>query len=322
VTAPVLFDGIRAACAEVAIRAGQVSIDHARIPAYAANLPRDLANTATYDDVRHFRGDPEATAAYLLTLDTVNFGSGWFPVLAKRPGMSGYYTIATSLTDRYRQTGPIPASALTRMTPSECAYLFGQDPDGPAMDLMARFSTALNDLGEWIETTHRGSFLAPVEAASGSAETLCETIAEAVPGFRDVARHGDLDVPLMKRAQLLCADLALAFEGHGPGAFDDLARMTIFADNLVPHVLRMDGLLRYDPDLAAKIEREELIPAGSPEETEIRAVGLHCCELILAELSALGRPATAAHLDFLLWNRGQSPAIKAQPRHRARSIFY
>jgi hypothetical protein len=27
-------------------------------------------------------------------------------------------------------------------------------------------------------------------------------------------------------------------------------------------------------------------------------------------------------LDYVLWNRGQRPEIKAIPRHRARSIYY
>jgi len=31
---------------------------------------------------------------------------------------------------------------------------------------------------------------------------------------------------------------------------------------------------------------------------------------------------TSARLDYLLWHRGQDPAYKAHPRHRARSIFY
>ena len=45
-----------------------------------------------------------------------------------------------------------------------------------------------------------------------------------------------------KRAQILPNDLALAGVAH----FADLDRLTIFADNLVPHVLRIDGVLVYE----------------------------------------------------------------------------
>jgi hypothetical protein len=145
-----------------------------------------------------------------------------------------------------------------------------------------------------------------------------------MPYFRDVSFHQKLEVmaPLYKRAQLLAADLAIAFDGHSRGFFHDLDRLTIFADNLVPHVLRVDGLLEYNADLLARIEQEELIPAGSPEEIEIRAVAVYAVELIVGALRASGVAVTARELDFLFWSRGQQFAYKALPRHRTRTVFY
>ena len=122
------------------------------------------------------------------------------------------------------------------------------------MELMALFARALNDLGRFLDERFGGSFAAPVAAAAGSATRLVRILAE-MPSFRDVSRYDELSVPFYKRAQLTAADLALAFGGEGPGRFTDLDRLTIFADNLVPHVLRVDGLLRYDETLAARIDR-------------------------------------------------------------------
>jgi hypothetical protein len=115
-----------------------------------------------------------------------------------------------------------------------------------------------------------------------------------------------------KRAQIVPNDLALA----GIAEFADLDRLTIFADNLVPHVLRVDGVLAYDPALAARIDAGELLEPG-PEEREIRACAVHACELIAAELGVPPRV-----LDTWLWNRGQEPRYKALPRHRCRTVFY
>ena len=143
-----------------------------------------------------------------------------------------------------------------------------------------------------------------------------------MPCYRDVARYEELEVPFYKRAQITCADLALAFEGQGPGAFRDQGELTLFADNLVPHVLRMQGALRYVPELAARIDREELLAAGSPEEVEIRAVALHAVERLAAACAARGFAIRPAALDQILWARGQAPAIKAVPRHRTRCTFY
>jgi hypothetical protein len=85
----------------------------------------------------------------------------------------------------------------------------------------------------------------------------------------------------------------------------------------VPHVLRLDGVLHYQEDLLDRINREELIRAGSTEEREIRACALHAVELMSA-----ANQATPMQLDYVLWNRGQLPEYKALPRHRTRTVFY
>ena len=140
--------------------------------------------------------------------------------------------------------------------------------------------------------------------------------------FRDVQRYGDLEVPFYKRAQLAAADLSLAFDGESLGRFNDLDQLTIFADNLVPHVLRIDGVLRYDDSLLRRIEAGELIPCGSREEIEIRASAVHSAELICHALASKGTKARSIDIDYLLWNRGQQPEYKAHPRHRTRTVFY
>ena len=187
--------------------------------------------------------------------------------------------------------------------------------------LMGLFAQALNDLGAWLGGRYDDDPLGPIADAGHSAARLVNLLA-AMPYFRDVSSYQGVEVPLYKRAQLLAADLAIAFAGQGPGEFHDLDRLTIFADNLVPHVLRVDGLLEYDADLLGRIDHGELIPAGSPEEVEIRAVAVHAVERIVTELRAADIPATARELDYLLWNRGQGPSYKAQPRHRTRTVFY
>src|SRR2546423_1823650 len=105
-------------------------------------------------------------------------------------------------------------------------------------------------------------------------------------------------------------------EAAGVCEFGDLDRLTIFADNLVPHVLRVDGVLVYDDELASRIDRGQLLEPGG-EEREIRACAVHAGELIAAELGVPPRV-----LDTWLWNRGQEPRYKAVPRHRCRTVFY
>ena len=316
------LDAVRAAFAAVAAVATRVQIDTATIADYAAALPLDTLQAATFDPQFHFRGDPADTVAYILALDAINFGSGYFPHLRKRPGLSGYYTIAAALTDRFRARGPLAAAELAALTAADCRALFGQPVDGGTIDeLMAHFAAALNALGRYLLDRFDGQPIALVAAADRSAARLVGILAE-MPMFRDVATYHGRAVPFYKRAQLTAADLALALDGAGLGAFDDLDRLTIFADNLVPHVLRVDGVLRYDDALAARIAAGELLPAGAGAEVEIRATAVHAVELLVAACRDRGRPVSARELDYLLWHRGLAPCYREELRHRTRTIFY
>ena len=345
------LDDIRRVAADIARSATLVRIRPERIEPYATSLPLERVRAPELDPATHYLREPAGTLAYLVQLDAINFGSGYFPWLRKREGMSGYFTVAACLKDAFETRGPLSAADLSELTPAECARIFGQADalNEATAELMELFARALNDLGTYVSSDFGGSFAALVESAHGSAERLVGILAHGMPFYRDV--------PFYKRAQLTAADLATA----GVASFDDLDRLTIFADNLVPHVLRVDGVLEYDAALLARIDREELIASGSVEEREIRGCALHAVELIADALrtrrarfaahapaerdertnadsafaahapaerteranhAGAGVAVTAMQLDYLLWNRGQEPAYKAIPRHRARTVYY
>jgi hypothetical protein len=317
-----VLERIREAAAAVVAQARFVRIDAARLRTLAAELARTPAQASHLDPAHQDLGGADTTLAYVVTLDAINFGSGWFPHLRKRDGFSGYFTIAGGLRERFERKGAWSAAELRALRADELALLFGQDPQVPeAAELMGLFARALHELGGFLAERYAGRFAGPIEEAEGSAARLVEILAR-MPLYRDVARYDGLEVPFYKRAQLTAADLAAAFRGEGPGRFHDLDRLTLFADNLVPHVLRREGVLRYDEDLARRIDAGVLIAAGSPEEVEIRASAVHAVERCVAEIRALGGSATAHGLDFVLWNRGQRPEIKAHPRHRTRTTYY
>jgi hypothetical protein len=288
-----LCDEVRRHCAAVAARARHVRIETGRLGAVEPGPAPAL------DPERHYLDGPrEDVATYLLTLDSINFGSGWFPTLRKRPGESGYYTVAWALADRFRAVGPWSNAELRALDAAEVAAALEQDADHELMGLYAR---ALRDLGVWLGDR---TALEAVEAADGSAERLAQSLAGGMPFFDDRG--------FWKRAQIVPNDLALA----GVAEFADLDRLTIFADNVVPHVLRVDGVLLYADELGARIDRGELLEPGGAEQ-EIRACAVRACELIATELDVPPRV-----LDTWLWNRGQEPRYKALPRHRCRTVYY
>jgi putative queuosine salvage protein len=286
----------------VAERARHVRIAEAAVETYARTLP---ASSPPAPDLEPGAA-PEARAAFGLQLNAINFGSGWFPTLRKPPGLSGFRTVEAAL----RRRGPWTAAELADVEIGEVARVLGQDPEH---ELMALFARALRELGAHVAGEHGGSFLALARSGGGSAVALAERLAR-LPMWHDVSPYDGERVPFFKRAQIAAADLHL--QGLAPA--HDLAALTLFADNLVPHVLRLDGVLELAPELQARIEREELIAHDSPEEVEIRACALHAVELLVAAHGA----TTATAVDNALWHRGAGARYKAAPRHRARTIAY
>jgi hypothetical protein len=288
-----LCDEVRATCAAIAAGARWVRIDADALE-HVEPGPAPVLDPGPH----YLDGTPPDVATYLLCLDAVNFGSGWFPTLRKRSGCSGYFTVAWAISDRFRAAGAWSPADLRAMRTDEIAATLGQERDH---ELMALYAQALRSLGTFLGDRDA---LALVGEARGSARRLAAMLAGGMALFADRGFY--------KRAQIAAADLALG----GVARFDDLDRLTIFADNLVPHVLRCDGVLRYEAGLAAHIDAGRLLASG-PQEREIRACAVHACELIAARLGA-----TAHELDNWLWNRGQAAAYKAIPRHRTRTVYY
>jgi Potential Queuosine, Q, salvage protein family len=290
-----LLAEVRRSCAEIARSARFVALDPRALAAVEPGPAPGL------DPVLHPLELPvEERAAWVLAWDAINFGSGWFPTLRRRPGRSGSISLTLALTEHVRAHGPWSAAELRALEAPTVAAALGQDPGHELMELYAR---ALRDLGHWIGG--RRALDAVQDAATGSAERLAEALAAAMPFYADVGFY--------KRAQITAHDLALA----GVTAFGDLDDLTVFADNLVPHVLRVDGVLTYTSALAAQIDAGEPLAPGSREEIEIRAAAVCACEA-LAE--RLGTPPRV--LDGWLWNRGQGARYKAIPRHRTRTVYY
>lgn len=248
------------------------------------------------DPVVHFlEGPPADVAAYVLALDAVNFGSGWFDEL---PDGFGYDHVAGALAAWWRGEGAMDAAALRAVDAGWVTALLGLPADH---ELAALYARALGELGTWLGDR---AALDVVRDAGRSAQALAGALA-VLPMWADTG--------FLKCAQIAASDLALA----GVTSFADLDRLTAFADNVLPQVLRRDGVLELSPGLAARIDRGEPLPPGSREERELRACAVHACELLAARLGL-----TPRELDNVLWTRGQDPAYATPPPHRTRTTFY
>jgi len=280
---------VREHCAAVARTARWVRIDTG-----AQSATEGVAGLDPGD--HYLEGEREDVARYVLILDAVNFGSGWFQTLRHGSTLG----MTRRLTAHTRGRGrPWTAAELRAMTADAVAEVLDEDAAHP---LMAHYAEGLRQLGAFLG--ERGA-LDVVAAAGGSAAGLAAALAEGMRYFDDRGFY--------KRAQITAHDLALA----GVAEFHDVDELTVFADNLLPHVLRVDGVLVLDEELAGRIDAREPLPAGGEMERELRACAVHACE----RLAARARVAPRL-LDNWLWNRGLRPPYSQRPAHLTRTVFY
>lgn len=321
VTNSSIFDDIRAGVASVHRQANHVRIDDDVLHRLARTI--DPTPPTPYAE-EQWDGPIDDRIMGVVAWNAINFGSGWFPVVRKRPGLSGARTLATNWQAWCARHGVPTAAWLADVAVTEVAEVLDQpsEPSDAVHELLDHFCAAWNELGQLLVTTYGGSVTALVEDANQRAATLTTTLA-ALSRWDDRHAYGDETVPLLKRAQITVSHLAGALPGHPLGTFTDIDDLTAFADNLVPHVLRHHGVLIVDDELAARITAGQHLTSGEPAEVELRAVSVHAVEALSDRISHDGRGlATPAHLDHRLWQMGQDPVIKARPRHRCRCTYY
>jgi hypothetical protein len=310
------IEKIAPACAWVAQQADHVKIYAEKIPEYTHFiLAKYPLVTEMSNDHHYISADKEKTAAYILALDSINFGSGYFHI-ARECGIElEYAVIASGLKKAFEQGELDRPEAWAKVTAADFSWLLSM-PQGahPQLDkLMTLFAKHLQETGRKVLTAYQGKVLSLIESAGHSALKLADMVAEW-KGFHDVHSYKGREIPILKRAQILASDMNLALSG-----LKDMDKLTIFADNMVPHVLRCDGILEYTAALAEKIDNGVPLLSGSAEEIEIRASAIHAVELMKA---AAPQSITSVNLDHLLWHRGYEPELYKKRTHRTLTTDY
>ncbi|CAI5524847.1 unnamed protein product [Closterium sp. Naga37s-1] len=211
----------------------------------------------------HFTDGGPLTVQYLLLLDALNFCFWPDPSLHYEHLASGLRAAV------HRDPTSIDAARIAALDVAGLRALLGPKP----FPLEQQRVQAARQVGQVLLRRFSGSAASMVEEAGGSAEMLVRLLTTHFPYFQDHAIYRGRQVALFKRAQIFVADVWGAFNGRGLGRFSDSHRLTMFADYVVPAVLRSRGVLRYAPGLAAAVDGKQEILPGSEEEVEIRA----CC---------------------------------------------
>lgn len=314
-----IFDDIREQTAFVMACAKDVRVNDDKIASYTQEILEQYPAMPEMSEDWHLidRDNPDRTALYVLILDSINFGSGYFAAIKPHNGQEGYALVAACLKQAFTDRGWDQLSALSGITAQDCADVFHQDISDPDVrELMELFVWSINITLQHLQQGYDGTVLSLLDRTGKTAKGLVEVVSKW-ENFADFAEYQGKRIPFLKRAQILAADLHLAFDET---LFDDMDQVTIFADNQVPHVLYMDGILSYSDDLARKIEQGHMFTQGEPQEMELRAAAIVAVEKMV--LAARASDKSAFWFDQVLWHRGLEAAYTLKQPHRAKTIFY
>ncbi|GIQ81849.1 potential Queuosine, Q, salvage protein family [Kipferlia bialata] len=288
------------------------------------------------------------------------------PVRVERDGVAyrGYWALCATVNNALDQGVPMcdweSLSSPSGIPDSTLVSLF-TDMDGRPWPLQAERIHALRELGAFLSSS--GGTRSVIESCHNDALSLVSTLTTHLSSFRDscacpgslsLSPSGTEAVPpypsastpesvvtdtlapteveegvtltFNKRAQILVAELAAAFDCKDLGAFHNLHSITMFADYRVPQMLAHLGVIEYSPALLAWLEKGGDVIPGSVVECEMRAASIGAVQEVAAKTGI-----SPAAIDFYLWDackREQNPSNSALyaglkvPMHRCRTIFY
>jgi len=217
-------------------------------------------------------------------------------------------------------TSPDYLATLDRET---VAALLAGDPAMPRLPDRHRI---LRHVGERLQTLPGDgvadalSTTGPIRPFDGG-DGLVEFLVRAFPAaYNDVRTVDGHTVPFYKKAQLAAALLAGHFDSTHRYGVADLSSLTLFADYVIPAVLRDVDVLSYTDALADRIDDGRVIPVGSPAEVGIRAATVAAGDRLVAAVNdRRTESVTAVHLDQYLWRSGR---LEGSAFHRTPTTSY
>ncbi|KAL0851594.1 hypothetical protein ABMA28_007375 [Loxostege sticticalis] len=277
------------------------------------------------------KDDPHAVD-WIFVADSLNF-CFWSYSGAEKwtvDGHSGYYALEAALSRALKEgidiTNP---QYYSKITENELKTILRSDNNAQVPLFNERLSI-LHEVGKVLIEKYNGTFTTCLKLANKSAEKLLELIVNDFPCFRDEAVFKGKTVSLYKRAQILVADIWNFFGGTGWGMFEDIVKITMFADYRVPQVLVYFGAMSYREELMEKLKKDILLPSGSEEEVEIRGCSIQCVELIKRKLQEITKGQenvqvpNSSLIDYYLWcyRRKYADELEKVPFHKTLGIFY
>jgi len=267
--------------------------------------------------------DEAERANFLFVFNSINFcywGEPKWTVEYRGEMADGAWGMITAFGRAIESGSPIvDADFLASLSEEDLGHIFRGNVIIP---LFAERLAILRGVGKILRERFGGRFTRLIEMAGGDAIKLVGLVVDNFPSYEDISPYDGRKIVFRKRAQLLVSDTYHVFEGTGPVAFNNIHRLTAFADYKIPQVLRKLGIMRYEDELAAKVDRMIFIPRDSGEEVEIRANTIWAVELLREKLNRRCPGITSALVNDVLWLAGHDKSPPDNPYHRTLTTSY
>lgn len=157
-----------------------------------------------------------------------------------------------------------------------------------------------------------------VASAGGDGMELLGILADTT-AFADITPLGSMQVPFLKRAQLLTKVISDCLPAEEK--LRGLDQLTAFSDYKVPQALEHLGLLLYSAELRRRMDDLNIIPKDSPEEGALRLATIRAVEKLREVFRrTLGKTLSAGEIDSVLWILSQGGDKRAY--HRTLTTAY
>lgn len=279
--------------------------------------------------------DPRALN-WIFIIDTLNF-CFWTPgddTKWKVNGETGYFAlcaaISRALSEGIDIINPVMYSQISE---EKLQHILRGDDPSTNCPLLGERVDCLHEVGKKLLEKYDGQFANCVLKSQNSAMLLLDLVVSEFPCFRDEAEFNGTRVAIYKRAQILVGDIWACFRGEGLGRFDDIQKITMFADYRVPQVLVHYGAMEYSSELLQILNTGILLKNGCEQEVEIRGGSIYVVEqlkeMVLEELQQNhpAIPTTKVNsilLDHFLWDYRRKHAAELEyiPFHKTYSVYY
>lgn len=299
-----------------------VSVDEQAIESHLPNL---LSLEYSYwDHPLVFKDGTDKSVNYLALFSTLSFrywGEPKWHRLHNGQEQGGSYSLMMCLKEMIESGIDISDAKVMRELPFETfkSSLAG-DNNTQIPYLEARYEM-MQELGKVLGMKYEGKFTNLFEDVGYDATLIIQRLFNDFICYKDAFYYKGKEILFLKKAQEVAYLVYEQFRGKGLGRIKNMESLTGSSDYRLPQVLGHMGILKFSPELKAKLDATEILEEDSEMALEIRMSTIYACSLICQAAKDAGRDLAQYQISNMLWTAAQGDDSDMIAYPRIESLF-